>query len=142
VPGQRRSELGSWVLERTWTERDPRLWAALGRIGARIPTYGSAHQVVPARSVDRWMDHLLRERWEQMPSAPRAAVAMCRVTGDRARDVSEETRKRVAKRLDKLGVPEAMVRPVRERVAIDDRDRAEFYGEDLPVGLRLADPGD
>ena len=139
VPAQRRSELGSWVLERTWTERDPRIWAALGRIGARVPTYGSAHQVVPARAVDRWMDHLLRERWERIPSAPRAAVAMCRMTGDRARDVSEQTRKAVAKRLDKLGVSEALRRPVLERVAIDDRDRAEFYGEDLPAGLRLAE---
>jgi len=139
VDGQRRRELGSWVLERTWTERDPRLWAALGRIGARVPTYGSAHQVVPARAVDRWMDHLLRERWEEFPSAPRAAVAMCRVTGDRARDVADETRQRVAKRLQKLKVPEAIVRPVLERVAIDDLDRAEFFGEDLPVGLRLAE---
>ncbi|MBW2456999.1 MAG: hsp70 family protein [Deltaproteobacteria bacterium] len=139
VDGKRRRELGSWVLERTWTERDPRLWAALGRIGARVPTYGSAHQVVPARAVDRWMDHLLRERWEESPSAPRAAVAMCRVTGDRARDVADDTRKRVAKRLEKLGVAEALRRPVLERVAIDDTDRADFFGEDLPVGLRLAE---
>ncbi len=37
VPTARRSELGGWILERTWTSRDPLLWAALGRIGARVP---------------------------------------------------------------------------------------------------------
>src|SRR5204863_10120458 len=30
VPSIRRSELGGFILERTWTSRDPRLWAALG----------------------------------------------------------------------------------------------------------------
>ena len=35
------TDLGSWILERTWTKRDPRLWAALGRLGARVPAYAS-----------------------------------------------------------------------------------------------------
>lgn len=138
VPAKRRGELGSWILERTWTERDPRLWAALGRVGARLPMYGSAHHVVSARTVEQWMDHLLREKWEAISSAPRAAVSMCRLTGDRERDVSEETRQRVAKRLRELELDEERIRPVLELVALDDADRAAFYGEDLPVGLQLA----
>ena len=76
VPAERRGELGGWILERTWTERDPRLWAGLGRVGARAPVYGSAHHVVAARTIERWMDHLLREKWDQVPTAPRAAVTM------------------------------------------------------------------
>jgi hypothetical protein len=118
-------------------ERDARLWAALGRIGARLPTHGSAHHVVAAHTIERWMDHLLREKWEQLPSATRAAVAMCRLTGDRARDVSERTRSAVAARLAKLGVPATEWLPIVELVALGDRDRADFYGEDLPVGLAL-----
>ena len=137
VAAARRGELGGWVLERTWTERDGRLWAALGRIGARIPTHGSAHHVVAAPTIERWMDHLLREKWEQVPSATRAAVAMCRLTGDRERDVSDKTRAAVAARLDELGVPQAEWLPIMELVELDDRDRADFYGEDLPVGLSL-----
>jgi molecular chaperone DnaK (HSP70) len=139
VPAARRGELGSWILERTWTERDPRLWAALGRVGARLPIYGSAHHVVSARTVEKWMDHLLREKWNDIATAPRAAVAMCRLTGDRERDVSDDTRSRVAKRLRDLGVEEERVRPVTELVALDDVDRAAFYGEDLPVGLELVE---
>jgi hypothetical protein len=119
-------------------ERDARLWAALGRVGARVPTYGSAHHVVASRTVEKWMDHLLREKWDDIPSAPRAAVAMCRLTGDRERDVSDDTRAQVAKRLKELGLDEDRIRPVLELVPLDDMDRAAFYGEDLPVGLQLA----
>jgi hypothetical protein len=137
VPAERRGELGGWMIEHTFTERDARLWAALGRIGARAPIYASVHHAVAARTVERWMDHLLRERWDQIASAPRAAVAVCRVTGDRARDVSENTRNEVATRLEKLGVDAARILPVREWVALDDRDRADFYGDDLPAGLAL-----
>jgi molecular chaperone DnaK (HSP70) len=137
VAAARRGELGGWILERTWTERDPRLWAALGRLGARTPVHGSAHHVVAARTIERWMDHLLRERWENIPPAPRAAVAMCRITGDRARDVADKTRAEVDKRLTTLGIDAELIRPIRELVALDDSDRAAFYGEDLPLGLRV-----
>jgi molecular chaperone DnaK (HSP70) len=137
VPAARRGELGGWIIERSWTERDPRLWAGLGRVGARAPVYGSAHHVVAARTIERWIDHLAREKWEQIATAPRAAVAMCRLTGDRERDVAPKTRQDVASRLERLGVDESLIQPVRELVAIDDRDRADIYGEGLPVGLSL-----
>lgn len=135
VPAARRGELGGWILERTWTERDPRLWAALGRLGGRVPTYGSAHHVVAARTIERWMDHLLREDWSEFPTAPRAAIAMCRLTGDRARDVAEATREKVDARLEALGIEAERRRPVTELVPLDDADRAAFYGDDLPLGL-------
>src|SRR5690606_30936363 len=116
VAPERRGELGGWIIERTWTERDPRLWAALGKVGARVPTYASAHHVVSARTVERWVDHLLREKWERIPSAPRAAVRLGRVTGDRARDLAETTRIKLAERLAKIGVPDAHIAPLRELV--------------------------
>lgn len=140
VPPARRRELGSWVLERTWTERDPRHWAALGRIGARVPAYGSVHHVVPPSAVERWVDHLLREKWEEIPTAPRAAVAMCRVTGDRARDLAPGLRSTVARRLEQCGAPAGFAQAVLELVAETEEERVAFYGEDLPVGLRLLEP--
>lgn len=140
VPRERRAELGDWILERTWTERDPRLWAALGRLGARVPTYASAHHVVAPRAVERWLDHLLREKWETVPTAPRAAVQMARMTTDRARDVSEGLRRRVVERLEAVGADAEAIRAVREHVPLADSDRTEFFGESLPVGLRLGEP--
>lgn len=137
VPAERRAELGAWILERTWTERDDRLWAALGRIGARVPAYASAHHVVSPKTAERWLDHLLREKWDAFPSAARAAMRMARVTGDRARDISERIRKDVAARLTKAGARPEWVQAVTEYVPVEQEERAAFFGDALPVGLRL-----
>ena len=64
---------------------------------------------------------------------------MARVTGDRARDIPERTRAEVARRLEKVGAREAWIRAVREHVAVEESDRAAFFGEGLPVGLRLVE---
>jgi hypothetical protein len=139
VPAERRAELGRWLLERTWTDRNPRLWAAIGRIGARAPAYASAHHVVAVKTVERWVEHLLKEKWAEVPTAPRAAVRLARVTGDRARDLPESLRERVAVMLERHDAEPEWTRAVRELVPLSDSDRAEFFGEELPVGLRLVE---
>jgi molecular chaperone DnaK (HSP70) len=137
VPVERRDELGRWLLERTWTKRDPALWRALGRIGARVPAYASVHHVLPPRTVERWLDHLLRERWEELPTAPFAAAQLARVTGDRTRDLGESLRGEVARRLERAGARAEWIRCVREFVPVEEADQAELFGEELPVGLRI-----
>ncbi|MEP7124863.1 MAG: heat-shock protein Hsp70, partial [Byssovorax sp.] len=137
VPPMRKSELGGWILERTWTSRDPRLFAVLGRLGARVPTYAGLHHVVSGMIAERWLDHLLREKWDTLPTAPEAAVRLARVTDDRARDVSERARREVERRLVTIGAKEAWIRAVREHVPVEESERAAFFGEGLPVGLRL-----
>lgn len=139
VAPARRAELGGWILERTWTDRDSRLWAALGRLGARVPAYASVHHVVPPHTAERWLDHLLREKWDSVPTAMAAAVQIARRTGDRARDVSDRVRQEVDRRLVAAGADEAALRAVREVVAIDDGERATFFGDALPLGLRLVE---
>jgi hypothetical protein len=139
VPVPRRAELGRWLIELTWTRKDPRLWAAIGRLGSRLPAYASAHYVVPPLVAEGWLDHLLRERWEQIPSAARAAFEIARVTGDRARDLGETLRTEIAKRLERVEAPADWVRAVREFVPPNAAERADRFGEELPVGLRLLD---
>jgi hypothetical protein len=139
VPAARRSALGGWILERTWTNRDPILWAALGRLGARVPVYASVHHVVSPVVAERWIEHLLREKWEGRPTALESAVQLARVTGDRARDVSERARRDVERRLVAAGAREERVRVVREYVPVAEAERAAQFGEGLPVGLRLVD---
>jgi hypothetical protein len=87
--------------------------------------------------VERWLDHLLREKWDEVPSAPLAALQLARATGDRARDVSESMRRDVAKRLEKTRAPTEWVTAVLDVVPLIDADRAEFFGESLPSGLVL-----
>jgi molecular chaperone DnaK (HSP70) len=137
VPPARRADLGAWVLERTWTDRDPRLWAAIGRIGARVPAYASAHHVVAPHVAERWLDHLLREKWGTVPTAAACAVALARRTGDRARDVGDRVRREVEQRLTAVGADESWVRAVHEVVPVAASERVAFFGEALPMGLEL-----
>jgi hypothetical protein len=152
IDPRRRSALGGWVLERTWTERDPRLWAAIGRLGARVPAYASVHHVVAHNVAERWLEHLLREKWDHggAPTsgraaalatavAVRAAVQLARRTGDRARDVGDPVRREVEQRLVAAGASETDLRAVREVVALEEGERAAFFGDALPLGLRLVD---
>ena len=139
VAPERRVELGGWVLERTWTDRDPRLWSALGRLGARVPSYASVHHVVAPHVAERWLDHLLREKWDAVPTAAQSAMQLARRTGDRARDVSDAVRAEVGRRLTAVGADEAWVRAVREVVPVAERDRVAFFGDSLPLGLRLVE---
>ena len=137
VPPPRRAERGEWIVERTWTDRDPRLWTAVGRLGARMPTYASAHHVVTPETAEHWLDHLFREKWETLPTAAAAAVALARMTGDRARDVSDSVRRDIERRLERLGARPEWITAVREVVPLAEQERAAAYGEGLPVGLRL-----
>jgi molecular chaperone DnaK (HSP70) len=139
VAPARRAQLGGWVLEHTWTDRSPRLWAAIGRLGARVPAYASVHHVVSPHAVERWLDHLLREKWDLVPTAAHAAVQLARRTGDRARDVNERVRREVEERLVALGADEAWVRAVQEVVPVEESERAAFFGDALPPGLRLVE---
>lgn len=141
LPANQRTQLGEAILERTWTKRDPLLWAALGRVGARVPVYASLHHVVPTQSVEGWLDHLLREKWEELPTAPMAAVQMARLTGDRARDIDDRIRSDLCRRLERLGTNPTIWRPLREYVVVEEQDRVERFGEQLPVGLRWVEGG-
>ena len=137
VAPARRAELGGWLLERTWTDRDPRLRAALGRLGAREPAYASAHHVIAPRTAERWVDHLLREKWNEVPAAARAAYQIARVVGDRSRDLAETTRAEVAQRLEAIAADPRWIESVRDLAPRQEADRAEMFGEDLPPGLHF-----
>jgi hypothetical protein len=137
LPVRRRVRIAHWLLEQTWTNRDPRLWAAIGRIGARVPAYASVHHVLPPAQAEEFLDHLLRERWEELKSAAYAAMSLSRMTEDRARDISPKLRKEVTRRLEQGGAPPEWIACVARHVAPRAADQAEFLGEELPLGLTL-----
>lgn len=137
VEASRRAELGRWLLERTWSDRDPRLWTHIGRIGARVPTYASAHYALSGVIVERWIEQLLRERWSEVATAAASAVSLGRVTGDVVRDVSAKLRGEVVVALKRVGAPEPWQRALIEHVPVTGAEREEQLGDDLPLGLRL-----
>ena len=139
VPSARRVALGDWLLERTWVDDDPRLWSAIGRIGARAPLYASLHHVVPPRAAEAWLSGLLRQTWSTVPSAAHAAVQLARMTGDRARDIAPDVRAAVLAKLTAANAKEEWLRAVREVAILDDAERVAIMGEGLPIGLRISD---
>jgi hypothetical protein len=137
VPAERRKQLGDWLIEHSFRDHDPRLWSALGRIGARVPGYASAHHVVSPSWAEAWLTHLLSERWQEVSTAAVAAAQLARLTNDRARDVSPATRAEVVRRLEAVSAAPDLIASVRDFVPVVDSERAAWFGEELPIGLRL-----
>ena len=112
-------------------------WWAIGRIGARLPFYGSAHGVVPPEVALPWLEAVLALDWKKVEPAAFAAVQLSRMTGDRSRDLPDAARETVIRRLETLGAAPAWVQMVRETVALDEADTGRVFGESLPAGLKL-----
>ena len=63
-------QLGDWLLKRLQKPNESRqTWWALGRVGARLPFYGSTHNVISADIVSQWLEFLLTVDWKKTPEA-------------------------------------------------------------------------
>ncbi len=134
-----KAELGGWMAARLREENKsggPWPWA-LGRLGARVPLYGSGHKVVDVAVAEAWLTLLLELGLSRIDGAPFAAAQLARLTGDRMRDLSPELRERTAQALRAAKAADTWVRMVTEVVALEAADEARALGETLPAGLRL-----
>ena len=138
LPVATKIELGEWLLTRLERPSEtPTSWWALGRIAARVPFHGSAHNVIPKTTVHAWLPRLLEQDWRQNQNAAFAAVMMGRMSGDRVRDLDDEDRQAIVDRLKAARGPalwSAMVTTVKE---LDDVEIKRVFGEKLPAGLKL-----
>ncbi|MDR6382839.1 Hsp70 family protein [Paraburkholderia caribensis] len=135
---ERKIALAQQLLERLRkpSENHPTWWA-IGRIGARLPFYGSAHGVVPPEVALNWLEAVLALDWKKVEPAAFAAVQLSRMTGDRSRDLPDAARETVIRRLETLGAAPTWIQMVRETVALDEADTGRVFGESLPAGLKL-----
>jgi hypothetical protein len=138
LSSEQKAELGGWLLTRLLRhDENPQTWWAVGRLGARVPFYGSAHTVVPRPVAEQWLLTCLERNFRNEEQAPFAAALLARVSGDRERDLPADLRERVAGRLLDVGAPESWVRMVREVMHLEAADERRIFGESLPPGLRL-----
>ncbi|MFK7989020.1 MAG: Hsp70 family protein [Sandaracinaceae bacterium] len=138
VPAERKEEVGGWLLKRLWDHDEGDFaWWALGRLGARVPFYGSAHNVVSRKVAAEWADNVLDEDWELSNNAPLAATLLARMSGDRERDLDADLRDRIAFKLIAHRAPESWIAMVREVTRLEAADERKIFGESLPAGLSL-----
>ncbi|MBX7221601.1 MAG: hsp70 family protein [Blastocatellia bacterium] len=112
------------------------LWA-LGRLGARIPLYGHLNRVVPVQTVESWIKRLLAApefTWDTASTLAQLGA----LTEDPVRDISDDLRARILRRLEDVPNSEALARTLREVVPLVPAQGTRIFGESLPEGLRLS----
>jgi uncharacterized protein YjeT (DUF2065 family) len=135
---ERKIEIGEWLLTRLKrADESHQSWWAVGRIGARVPFHGSAHNVVPPDIARRWLEQLLKVDWKQHDTAAFAGAMIARLSGDRERDLDADMRRRVIETLGARKAPDSWLKMVREVVDLSEADERRAFGESLPPGLKL-----
>lgn len=138
LPRERKAGLGKLLLNAGRRPTDsPQRWWALGRLGARVPFYGSVHDAVPCDVARGWLDRLLEIDWRAVEPAPFAATQLARMSGDRERDLDLAVRERVVERLRRERAPEKWISMVQTVTELDSSEESLIFGESLPPGLRL-----
>lgn len=140
LPLSRKELLGQTLLQLAATTshdavRSAALWS-LGRVGARQPVYGPLNAVVSPETAEDWIAQLLKLPGHD-PQESFALMQLARRTGDRYRDVTDATRERVLKALQRSGASAHQQQLVREVTALDLAEQTEVFGEALPRGLRI-----
>ncbi len=141
IPSAYKAEIGNWLVGELPKAKDLArqtryLWA-LGRVGARRPFHGSAHDVAPAETVEQWLQAVMLLDWRKVEPAGFAAAHLARMTGDRSRDINDTLRAEVLRRLTAAGAPPSWPAMVREVVQLDQASEQRMLGEALPPGLKL-----
>jgi molecular chaperone DnaK (HSP70) len=133
-------QLGNWLIKRLQKSNESKqTWWALGRIGARLPFYGSAHNVIPVDIAAEWLTFLLSVDWKVTPEAAFAAMLIARNSGDRARDINTDLRIKVINQLKAGKFPQIWIDMVTHYQVLDNSAQTQFLGESLPQGLQLVD---
>jgi len=112
-------------------------WWALGRIASRAPFHGSLHNVIDKEPLQSWLPQILKTDWEKQPQIAFAAVLMCRMSGDRERDIDDEWRTRVVTRLKQEKSPASWTEMLETVKELDETETKRVFGEGLPAGLIL-----
>jgi molecular chaperone DnaK (HSP70) len=137
IPAKQKAELGDALLPLVEKKKvsEQSLWA-LGRLGARVPLYGPVEGVVARKIAEKWLERVMALEWKGDVHAL-AAAEIARASGDRARDLDEALRRRLAKRLEEVSDGARLAKLVLEPTAREAREERLAFGDSLPSGLRL-----
>ncbi len=135
LPVNVRTSLAGNVFEKV--EAGDRRWFwPLARLGARIPVHGPLTCVLPPETIAPWLSSLV-ESDEISPEAAFAIVQLARRTGDPSRDMPDDLRKEIIRKLKDSGVVPELIRPIEKIVPPDRDDAVRAFGDSLPRDLPL-----
>jgi molecular chaperone DnaK (HSP70) len=138
LPATTRTALGEELVRKIKKEPSDSCWVwSLGRVGTRIPLYGSLHCVVPAERGGEWISALVEVR-KLIPEAASAIVQLGRRVEDRSRDINPQIIESAIAKLKAAAVADDdFLRPLLEFTTPAAEDVARTFGEPLPRGLRF-----
>ena len=140
ISAAERSQLGKWLIAGMARKKMQPLYSAmawtLGRIGARVPAYGPANQLLQASQVEAWLQSIIENSLAVQDKAF-VLMQLARRTGDRYRDISDDVRQKVLQWMEQAEVSEASRKLVREIGQTNLEQQAAILGESLPLGLQI-----
>ncbi len=140
LPVPHKGKLGDELMRRLESRKgreDPvHLWA-LSRVGARVPLYGPLNAVVPPSKVAEWLGQLLAWDWPEPDRTAFPLAQLGRRTGDRARDLDDATRARLAAAVRAMPGGDRAAALIEQVIALEAREEYVALGDTLPAGLRL-----
>ena len=92
---------------------------------------------MPPGAAQEFLDATLAQDWRRNETAMFAALQMARMTGDRALDLSDETRARVLEKMRASNAPQRWIAMVEQVAPMQAEDRKRSLGDSLPPGLML-----
>ncbi|HUS68034.1 MAG TPA: hypothetical protein VMZ28_26055, partial [Kofleriaceae bacterium] len=139
LTAKQKAELGDVLIGQLEKKKAPEHAAwALGRLGARVPLYGPVEDVVPRQRAEKWLERLMKLEWKEATALAAAELGRC--SGDRARDLDEALRRRLAEQLSTRSDGARLARLVLEPVQREAAEERLAFGDALPSGLRLVAP--
>ncbi len=140
LPVSHKLKLGDELMRRLEPRKgreDPvHLWA-LSRLGARVPLYGPLNAVIAPARISDWLTQLCAWDWPEPDKAAFPLAQLGRRTGDRARDVDDAARARLAATVRAMPGGDRAAVLVEQVVELEAREERVALGDTLPAGLRL-----
>ena len=136
-----RTEAGDMILElltrpKMTPVRNPMIWA-LGRLGTRVPMGSTAAVTVAASTAERWLESLMQQQADDVPTIPLTIMQLTRRTGDRFTDVGQEARAEAMRYLREMDASKKLIALIRDGGSTDAETQSAVFGESLPTGLRV-----
>ena len=118
---------------------DAKLWA-LARLCSRFSLHSGPETVVRPAFIEQWLENLssLNAQQKHYQRLKYVLVQAARITGEREIDIHPKLRQHCLDILAKLAIEDELVDACKRYQKPTTEAYAKLFGEDLPLGLRLA----